>query len=218
MATLLSQEWVHWSIGLRVSRHAQKQRKRRKWLGFSFGQRKNEGSRVGARVLVHWSVVVYKRSPTALKIKNNNVRNFSRDSQSMMWPCVISVFLRSSSDPPGNIPFSQMQILVPILFIWWLGPHWVDQNAITSQYILSDCQSFIPPRTLTIVADLRRCGDLFVRLILSTPSITSMKERCFLMWHRVARQHLTSCTQQTHRSTKGKQDWILNQNRFYNVV
>ena len=29
-------------------------------------------------------------------------------------------------DPPGNIPFSQMQILVPILFIWWLGPHWVD--------------------------------------------------------------------------------------------
>ena len=122
-------------------------------------------------------------------------------------------------DPPGNIPFSQMQILVPILFIWWLGPHWVDQNAITSQYIeyiLSDCESFIP-RTLTIVADLRRCGDLFVRLILSTPSITSMKERCFLMWH-VARQHLTSCTQQTHRSTKGKQDWILNQNRFYNVV
>lgn len=47
-----------------------------------------------------------------------------------------------------NIPFSQMQILVPILFIW----------------------------TLTIVADLRRCGDLFVRLILSTPSITSMKD------------------------------------------
>ena len=100
MATLLSQEWVHWSIGLRVSRHAQKQRKRRKWLGFSFGQRKNEGSRVGARVLVHRSVVVYKRSPTALKIKNNNVRNFSRDSQSMMWPCVISVFLRSSRQHP----------------------------------------------------------------------------------------------------------------------
>ncbi|CAE7468852.1 unnamed protein product, partial [Symbiodinium pilosum] len=47
-----------------------------------------------------------------------------------------------------NIPFSQMQILVPILFIW----------------------------TLTIVADLRRCGDLFVRLILATPTITSMKD------------------------------------------
>ncbi|CAK9091608.1 Uncharacterized protein SCF082_LOCUS43148 [Durusdinium trenchii] len=46
------------------------------------------------------------------------------------------------------IPFSQLQILVPILFIW----------------------------TLTIVADLRRCGDLFVRLILATPTITSMKE------------------------------------------
>ncbi|CAE7878659.1 unnamed protein product [Symbiodinium necroappetens] len=41
-----------------------------------------------------------------------------------------------------------MQILVPILFIW----------------------------TLTIVADLRRCGDLFVRLILATPTITSMKD------------------------------------------
>ncbi|CAJ1381192.1 unnamed protein product, partial [Effrenium voratum] len=47
-----------------------------------------------------------------------------------------------------NIPFSQMQILVPILFIW----------------------------TLTIVADLRRCGDLFVRLILATPTIGSMKD------------------------------------------
>ena len=31
-------------------------------------------------------------------------------------------------------------------------------------------------RTLTIVADLRRCGDLFVRLILATPTIGSMKD------------------------------------------
>eukprot|EP00930_Biecheleria_cincta_P063118 TRINITY_DN4861_c0_g1_i1.p1 TRINITY_DN4861_c0_g1~~TRINITY_DN4861_c0_g1_i1.p1 ORF type:complete len:420 (-),score=70.59 TRINITY_DN4861_c0_g1_i1:60-1319(-) len=46
------------------------------------------------------------------------------------------------------IPFSQPKLLFPILFIW----------------------------TLTIVADLRRCGDLFVRLILSTPTITSMQD------------------------------------------
>jgi hypothetical protein len=45
------------------------------------------------------------------------------------------------------IPFSQPQLLLPILFIW----------------------------TLTIVADLRRCGDLFIRLILSTPTISSME-------------------------------------------
>lgn len=47
-----------------------------------------------------------------------------------------------------RIPFSQPQLLLPILFIW----------------------------TLTIVADLRRCGDLFVRLILATPTITSMRD------------------------------------------
>eukprot|EP00930_Biecheleria_cincta_P063119 TRINITY_DN4861_c0_g1_i2.p1 TRINITY_DN4861_c0_g1~~TRINITY_DN4861_c0_g1_i2.p1 ORF type:complete len:422 (-),score=77.51 TRINITY_DN4861_c0_g1_i2:45-1310(-) len=46
------------------------------------------------------------------------------------------------------IPFSQPKLLLPILFIW----------------------------TLTIVADLRRCGDLFVRLILSTPTISSMQD------------------------------------------
>ncbi|CAK9115619.1 unnamed protein product [Durusdinium trenchii] len=47
-----------------------------------------------------------------------------------------------------RIPFSQPQLLLPILFIW----------------------------TLTVVADLRRCGDLFVRLILATPTITSMRD------------------------------------------
>mmetsp|Transcript_111 Transcript_111/g.236 ORF Transcript_111/g.236 Transcript_111/m.236 type:complete len:412 (+) Transcript_111:39-1274(+) len=47
-----------------------------------------------------------------------------------------------------RIPFSQPQLLLPILFIW----------------------------TLTIVADLRRCGDLFVRLVLATPTITSMRD------------------------------------------
>lgn len=46
------------------------------------------------------------------------------------------------------IPFSQPKLLLPILFIW----------------------------TLTIVADLRRCGDLFVRLIFSTPTIASMQD------------------------------------------
>jgi len=45
------------------------------------------------------------------------------------------------------IPFSQPQLLLPILFIW----------------------------TLSIVADLRRCGDLFIRLILATPTISSME-------------------------------------------
>ncbi|CAJ1342000.1 unnamed protein product [Effrenium voratum] len=47
-----------------------------------------------------------------------------------------------------RIPFSQPKLLLPILFIW----------------------------TLSIVADLRRCGDLFVRLILATPTITSMRD------------------------------------------
>eukprot|EP00933_Yihiella_yeosuensis_P026177 TRINITY_DN20302_c0_g2_i1.p1 TRINITY_DN20302_c0_g2~~TRINITY_DN20302_c0_g2_i1.p1 ORF type:complete len:480 (-),score=79.45 TRINITY_DN20302_c0_g2_i1:130-1569(-) len=47
-----------------------------------------------------------------------------------------------------SIPFSQMGLLVPILFIW----------------------------SLTIVSDLRRCGDLFVRLIISTPTVASMKD------------------------------------------
>jgi len=46
------------------------------------------------------------------------------------------------------IPFSQPKLLLPILFIW----------------------------TLTIVADLRRCGDLAVRLMFATPTISSMQD------------------------------------------
>jgi len=55
---------------------------------------------------------------------------------------------RDEQDLACAIPFSQPKLLLPILFIW----------------------------TLTIVADLRRCGDLFVRLILSTPTISSMQD------------------------------------------
>jgi len=51
-------------------------------------------------------------------------------------------------DMACSIPFSQPQMLLPILFIW----------------------------SLTIVSDVRRCGDLFVRLMLSTPTVSSMKD------------------------------------------
>eukprot|EP00913_Durusdinium_trenchii_P011657 g10948.t1 len=72
-------------------------------------------------------------------------------------PALRANFARLTDDEKDlacAIPFSQLQILVPILFIW----------------------------TLTIVADLRRCGDLFVRLILATPTITSMKETSRHVW------------------------------------
>lgn len=73
--------------------------------------------------------------PRGLDAKYFDARNFQR-------------LTNSEKELACNIPLSQLQILVPILFIW----------------------------TLTVVADLRRCGDLFVRLILATPNIMTMKD------------------------------------------
>lgn len=55
---------------------------------------------------------------------------------------------RDEQDLACRIPFSQPQLLFPLLLIW----------------------------TLAVVNDLRRTGDLFVRLILATPTISSMRE------------------------------------------
>jgi len=62
-------------------------------------------------------------------------------------PSMFDRLTDSEKDLACSIPFSQPNLLLAVLFIW----------------------------TLTIVTDIRRCGDLFVRLMLATPTVSSMK-------------------------------------------
>eukprot|EP00931_Biecheleriopsis_adriatica_P030758 TRINITY_DN18094_c0_g1_i1.p1 TRINITY_DN18094_c0_g1~~TRINITY_DN18094_c0_g1_i1.p1 ORF type:complete len:435 (+),score=97.41 TRINITY_DN18094_c0_g1_i1:58-1362(+) len=98
------------------------------------------------KIYGRYEYVMYGQSPSHIYLTPNG---FPRGIDKQYFdPANFDLLSGDEKASACAIPFSQLRLLLPILFIW----------------------------TLTMIGDMRRCGDLFVRLMLSTPTISDMKE------------------------------------------